>query len=895
MAQAVLELYEKAVLIIGSQGTHGAAEAQVCLRGMLEHMSPEECRRVEEVLVEWSRLPDFASLWAGLKRFDPILRDFAARVAQAESTDGEVVLDEPTAELEPLPEAPPARPAPPRSSLPGMPMGADESWRQIPQARFSWTPPDLPDSVLADFFAEVGEHLEAVAQMVLAVEGPEDPEMYELYRKLHTVKGNSGMVGLGELQDVSHKMEDLVKFLRDNSLAPSEPVRVLLADGAAIAMQVMALAQSGGEGVLPVRAYAARVAAALDTGLEAVPGGELAPAVAPPAVAASPVPEALPPEPAGGPTAEALLAEAGIAAGPAPLHAPGPARSSGPGAAGRSSGSTRPGDGGKAAQRMLRVNFDQVDKLALLVGEQAVKQEEVLKQVERMEEGLEDLHRHVDRGPESEHTVGYASSTLKDLGILASGLEGTSKALDLVSSDIQRAVLDLRMVPLESIFKKHQMTVFQAATAQGKKASLVVEAGETKLDKSIAEKLEEPLIHLIRNAVSHGISTPERRIQLNKPMEGTVTVRAIPQGNQVVVQVEDDGAGIDPEILRRKAVEKGFLTEEECRKLDDDRIVDLIFAPGFSTTVQVDDISGRGVGLDVVRDKINRINGSIQVISTPGEGTIFQLTLPLTLALAKVLLVQVGGEVTALPADSILRVETVEHAAVSKVEGKYMARLAGETIPLVFLNRTLGLSPMVEIRPYYTVCVATHGKLRAAFVVNKILNHTQAVIREVGPVLPSIDHCMGVTFHEGRCVLILDVGSVAREWMDRPEKVEDSSLVGRVAVVVDDFDLVVPLASRAREEHLRLSVIATSMVEASLLHDAPLVLVCPSGPSTMSVLEKVVRAVPDADVVLVSPPGAGTSPGLDALFETGVADVWEADPGWHRVVSKVKQFLVRRG
>jgi len=534
---------------------------------------------------------------------------------------------------------------------------------------------------------------------------------------------------------------------------------------------------------------------------------------------------------------------------------------------------------------MLRVDFARVDKLALLVGEQAVRQEEVLKQIGRMEESIEELQRRLEKervegGSVRPGILQYARAASKNLGILASSLEGTSMALDLVSSDIQSAVLDLRMVPLDRTFKKHQMTVFQAASAQGKKAGLVVDVGEARIDKSIAEKLEEPLIHLIRNAVSHGIATPAERVAAGKSPEGTVTVLAFQQGNQVIIRIEDDGVGIMPEVLRRKAVEKGFLTEEECGKLDDARISDLIFAPGFSTTSQVDDISGRGVGLDVVRDKINKIGGAVQVFTEPGQGTVFQLTLPLTLALAKVLLVRLGGQVVALPADNVQRVEPIAGSAIVTVDGKHMARRESGTVPLVFLGETLELSPVARVSSSYTACIVTHGDLAMAMVTDRILEHTQAVIRNVGPVLPRIEHCMGVTIFEGRCVLIVDVGSVVREWTERKSASGSREERRSVAIVTDDFDFFDPLGRLMRGEAAAVTLVAPSALESFSFGGTRTVLVDGRMGELQTLLERLAAAPGEFDLQLVTESGVPEGIGLDVVYEHGVSDVIRIDSDW---------------
>ena len=417
----------------------------------------------------------------------------------------------------------------------------------------------------------------------------------------------------------------------------------------------------------------------------------------------------------------------------------------------------------------------------------------------------------------------------------------------------------------------------------------MVEAGDAKLDKSLAEKLEEPLIHLIRNAVSHGIQLPEDRARVGKPAEGTVTIRAFHRGNQVVVQVEDDGIGLDADVIRRKAVEKGFLTEEESQKADNRRIVNMIFAAGFSTTTVVDDVSGRGVGLDVVREKINRMNGAVEIISEQGKGTIFQLTLPLTLALARVLLAEVAGEMTALPADAVLRVETLSVETVVIVEGRKMVRLEDETLPLINLSRTLGLSSFAH-RPHELVAaIATFGNQRAALVVDRVLLPTQAVVREVGPVMPAIRHCMGVTFHEGCCVLIVDIGSVLRDWSADPSLREPDSLERFHGIVTRDASRFNGLARPGRQSGLDIVLVHPDRLEARVLEQLGSICLDGSMIDLETVAERCEERGAACPLIVLATDDDLAERGLDRLYSAGVEDVWSLSEGWGALVRRLQR------
>ena len=645
-------------------------------------------------------------------------------------------------------------------------------------------------------------------------------------------------------------------------MAVSEELRKVLADGANLAGEIIVLAQNGEEAMVPVSALLQRIDGLLAGGGEQV-------------VEPAPAPE---------PDRSAAPAPAAVAE-PAPPAAP-------------AASDERQKKGSSPERKTLRVDFTQVDHLAALVGEQAVRHEEVLRQVERVQENLDDFSRVLDRRRDaasggSDPYSQYLRSASGNLGILAANLDGATRQLDLVSSDLQRAVLDLRMVPLDSLFSRHRMTVFQSASAQGKKARLLVRAGDAKLDKAIVEKLEEPLIHLIRNAVSHGIQSPEERAAAGKEPEGVVTISAAQQGNQAIIRVEDDGVGIETGVIRRKAVEKGFLTVDEADKLDDSRAADLIFAPGFSTTSVVDDISGRGVGLDVVRDKINRLNGAVQVFSDLGQGTVFQLTLPLTLALSKVLMANVAGEAVALPADSVSRVDSVSGDLVAAVDGRHMVTLPDGAIPLVFLGQALGLTRMVEHRADYSVCVVSHGGRSAALVVDGIVEHTQAVIREVGPVLPRIHHCMGVTFRETGCVLVVDVGSVIREWAGQEPKAAGPPWSSLIPVLTRDPLLLAPLIRLMRHEQAAPALIWPECLAEVPLAKVPCVIVDDRLPDLESVLRAVAESADVVDTILLTAAGLGDGLTPGRLYELGVADVLKTDDGWEAIAAAMVRYESR--
>ena len=250
--------------------------------------------------------------------------------------------------------------------------------------------------------------------------------------------------------------------------------------------------------------------------------------------------------------------------------------------------------------------------------------------------------------------------------------------------------MKVRMVPVASVFSRFPRLVRDLSRKSGKEVELVLEGEETELDKSVVEVIGDPLVHLIRNAVDHGIEPESERVPKGKPAKGRVTLRAYHKGNSVAIEIEDDGKGLDPDKLREVAVRKGIMTAEEVKQLDDREARELIFAPGFSSAEKITDISGRGVGMDVVRTNIKTLKGSISISSEVGKGTRFTLSLPLTLAIIDALMINVAGEMYAIPLDAVSETTKIESARLTDVKGRKAVTLRGEVLGIVELADMLG-------------------------------------------------------------------------------------------------------------------------------------------------------------------------------------------------------------
>ena len=343
---------------------------------------------------------------------------------------------------------------------------------------------------------------------------------------------------------------------------------------------------------------------------------------------------------------------------------------------------------------------------------------------------------------------------------LVKELRKSSVYLDQVSKEIQASVLGIRMVPVKTIFTKFPRMLRDLAKASGKKIELQMVGEDTEIDKSLIEELGDPLIHLIRNSADHGIEAPEVRLQSGKPETGTVTLRARHEGDSVLVEIEDDGKGIDPTIIRNKALERGLITQERADAMSDDEAVDMIFLPGFSTAQKITDISGRGVGMDVVRSNVRRLNGRVSVKSAVGKGSIFTLKLPLTLAIIDALLMRSGGQVFALPGTAVEETLLVPIETVSHLTQRRAINLRGEVLGVSSLRELLRFKNGDEHHAAGTelpvVVVSTQGR-RMGLIVDAFMRRQEMVIKPLAPYLASLPGISGASIMgDGGVVLILD-------------------------------------------------------------------------------------------------------------------------------------------
>ena len=334
--------------------------------------------------------------------------------------------------------------------------------------------------------------------------------------------------------------------------------------------------------------------------------------------------------------------------------------------------------------------------------------------------------------------------------------------LDLVTTNLQEAVMRTRMQPVGKLFNRFPRVVRDLARQLGKEVSLSLAGEDTGLDKNLVEALADPLVHLVRNAVDHGIEMPEDRARAGKPRSGQLRLAAYQEGDVIVIVIADDGAGMDPAGLRRSAVDKGILSAEAAARLDDQASLELIFAPGFSTRSQITDVSGRGVGMDVVKDRIGQLNGHIQIESKLGEGTRMFIRVPLTLAIVPTLMVRVMSRELAVPLSHIEEILKLSALTLHTVEGRRTAMVRQQALPLLSLRRWMGLAPAGPDADEHLLVVGI-GSQRLGLVVDDVVGQEEVVIKPLGTLLHGLPGYAGATIAgDGHVALIVDVPGIIR-------------------------------------------------------------------------------------------------------------------------------------
>ncbi len=637
----------------------------------------------------------------------------------------------------------------------------------------------LDAQVLNEFLTESYENLDQLDRDFVALE--KDPTELEriagIFRTIHTLKGTAGFLSLTKLGALAHAGESLLSLLRDGKLqlTPATTSTLLsMVDG--VRAMLKNLEASGGEGD---EAYSEVIAA-----LAACCAGT--PPAAPPLTAAPP--EAATPAPS--PTAPRLPPAMSVSAtvAPLPLFAPTPAVSI----------TTMPGRTeappvhseapAGVADTTIRVDVGLLDKLMNLVGELVLARNQILQVTTQRHDAV---------------------------------LQGASQRLNLVTSELQEGVMRTRMQPIAGVWNKLPRVVRDLSVACGKQVELVLEGKETELDRTIIEAIKDPLTHIVRNSIDHGIEAPEARRARGKPATGCLRLRAFHEGGQVNIEIADDGAGLDPERIRRKAIERGLLGAERSQGMSERDLWRFIFMPGFSTAEKVTNVSGRGVGMDVVKTNIERIGGTIDLSSRAGEGTTLKIKIPLTLAIIPALIVSLGEDRYAIPQVSLLELVRIESGDVARrienIQGAPVLRLRDKLLPLIDLRRVLEEPARAEtLEPVVSVVILQADDRVFGLVVDGVHDTEEIVVKPLGRELKALTTFAGATIlGDGRVALICDVAGIARRAEVLSEGGDHSALShrGKGAQITDDVSDSLLLLRRGSRGRLALPLAHVARLE----------------------------------------------------------------------------------
>ncbi|MGB9289355.1 MAG: chemotaxis protein CheW [Terracidiphilus sp.] len=653
------------------------------------------------------------------------------------------------------------------------------------------------DELTREFLIESQEGLDRMERCLTDLEErPHDNSLLgEIFRSVHTIKGTTGFLGFKRLEKLAHSGENLLGLLRENKLDASTPVitaLLQLLDGLRAILKT--IEANGNEGIGDDAALIERLDELRTPAKHA--SGEKRPTISPrrrPAVEKNSTTQVQTEAPAVAPqentSPAAVLESAPLAA--LVTEAPTPAQVSAAAPAPEAADTAKPRMtiAGTAAESTLRVDVALLNRMMNLVGELVLTRNQVL-----------------------QATAADPNMTL------------LSRRLDMVTADLRESVMKARMQPVSNIFSKMPRIVRDLSQSLGRRVSLHMEGQDTELDKSLLEAIKDPLTHAVRNSLDHGIEPPEVRQASGKDPEGLLTLRAVQEGSHVVIEVTDDGAGIDVAKVREKAIERGLITSERAALLAERELLQLVFLPGFSTAAKVTNVSGRGVGMDVVRTNVEKIGGKVEIDSRAGKGTTLRLRIPLTLAIIPALIVRSLDQSFALPQAALSELVHIppEQAAnaIEWIDNAPLYRLRGRLLPLVFLDGLLMPGRTCKLaanRDNFIAVLDADGR-RFGLVVDSLADPEEIVVKPLSGVLKDIGHFSGATvLGNADLALILDPGSIAMKTgvtmmsdEDRATAVEESSgdetvKLEYLLVEVAGHQAAVPLADVLRIEQLPLS------------------------------------------------------------------------------------------
>ncbi len=610
------------------------------------------------------------------------------------------------------------------------------------------------EDLIADYLGEAHDYLEHLNQILLdlAEAGSDWPaeRVNELFRHAHSLKGLSACFGFESTNKVTHQLENLLSLIRDGRLSPQAAVvRTMFAAIDLVTHLTAEIASSGHEH------------APIDLVVESLDK-----------IARDPARFSVPPEDVDGEACE-RVGSGGSAA-----------KSGGPKAAGKAA----------SENETVRVRMERLDKLVNLTGELVItrsrfqlvaRQLRALQRLGELNNGSQELLRglaelrdqllasdvddaikdRVERIWEQAERLAAGHTEVAPAQRCVKDLDDAAYDLDGVVGGIHEAVLQVRMVPLDSVFRRLQRVVRDTADALDKQVDLDISGGETLIDKRVADELVNPLVHILRNAVDHGLEKADGRRAAGKPPRGKVTVDSYQRGSSVVIEVRDDGRGIDPQKILAKAVEKGVISPEQAAAMSETDAQRLVFAPGFSTAQAVTDISGRGMGMDIVESSIKKLRGSLELSSTLGRGSTFTIQLPPSMSILSSLLVSVGGTTFSLPLTEVREIVELAGASVHSVQGRRMIVVRERPMPLVSLPATYRFSNTNAKKgsssPEHAVVFGYPGN-EIALTVDRLLGKEDLVIKPLCAELAAVRGLAGMAIRgDGEVTLIVDPVSFA--------------------------------------------------------------------------------------------------------------------------------------
>ncbi len=630
------------------------------------------------------------------------------------------------------------------------------------------------DEIIREFLVESIEGLDRMDRDLVELEkAPKSKELLgSIFRAIHTIKGTSGVLGFPKLEAIAHAGENLLSLMRDGALKPTaEITSALLAMGDILRKLLADIDITGQEGDVDSSSVVARVnqlASAEQDGGKSETAAETGDGKADSQVEHAAIPAA-------DSTKDRYLVDKQAGAE-----------------------SAKPEDvRASATAGNIRVDVGLLDKVMNLVGELVLARNQVLQ----------------------------FTTTQKDTAFLSA-----AQRLNLITTELQEGVMKTRMQPIGNVWNKFPRLVRDVALACGKSVRIELEGSDTELDKTIIEAIKDPLTHVVRNAIDHGIEAPEQRKAQGKSPEGRLQLRAFHEGGHVNIEVADDGAGIDIDRVKQKALARGLISPEQILRMADRELLNLIFLPGLSTAEKVTNVSGRGVGMDVVKTNVEKIGGTVDINTLSGQGTTLKIKIPLTLAIIPALMVTSGGERYAIPQISLLELVRVEgdssKHAIEHIHGAPVYRLRGNLLPLVFLNRELGhKSKEIAASETVNIVVLQADGRQFGLVVDEINDTEEIVVKPLGKHLKSLACFAGATIMgDGRVALILDVlgmaqhANVVSEVRDGVSTKRENDARGAVAnrqqwllfTAGDRGRIAMPLSKVARLEEISLESVETA-------------------------------------------------------------------------------------